>query len=125
MQIFREKTSNFLYFAYKYAEKYRDAIPNKRQTELLPGLRARLFLSREGTITSVPWRLWLAGKRRGSNNGGAEAWRSWDCSPVRTWEATALAGQVCRRIAFRSVSDRRQVVYGVVRRLRVRVQATR
>ena len=46
---------------------------------------------------------------------------SWDCSPVRTWEARALAGREYRKTAFRSVSDRRRVVRGVVQMLRVRL----
>jgi len=33
MQVLRQKSANFLHFVSKYAEKYRDTIPNKKQTQ--------------------------------------------------------------------------------------------
>ena len=108
-----------------------DISANGRNLFLVPdgisGKGRNLIWERDTTLTTffAPSKSLHAGRREGSNNGDAVAWRSWDCSPVRIWVTTALAGRVRLLTASRSGFGRKRVVQGVVLLFRVLPQAAR
>lgn len=70
MQINREKNAEYFYFVSKTSEKYRDTIPNKRQTQLLLDIEGmieysakeggELGIAATGAGEQVDLRLWFA-----------------------------------------------------------------